>query len=369
MHDERTQLTTQAPQWGAPSNGMRGSMKAAAGLSALALALLAGHALRRRTNYSFRDRTVIITGASRGLGLELARQLAREGARLWLVARSSEALDRSAAELRQGGALVETLNIDLREEHEIDQLVSSVIQRDGVIDVVVNNAGTIVVSPFEHSHVEDFEDSLATHFWAPLHLIRKALPHMRRGGEGRIVNISSIGGRIGVPHLAAYAAGKFALTGFSESLRAELAKSGIYVTTVTPGLMRTGSYVGVQLRGQHEKELRWFAAMADTPLLSMPTSRAARQILAATRRGRAVVTPLWYARAAQIVDAVAPNTFAAVSSLLDRLVLPSPDPDPDGDNARRATAVDPGAVKATLSDERRRRFHQPTPNWSVENGA
>jgi short-subunit dehydrogenase len=347
---------------------MRGPMQAAAGLSALALALLAGHALRRRTSYSFRDRTVIITGASRGLGLELARQLAHEGARLWLVARSADALGRAAAELRQEGTFVETLNADLREERDIEQLVSRVIQSDRVIDVVVNNAGTIVVSPFEHAQIEDFEDSLATHFWAPLHLIRKALPHMRRGGEGRIVNISSIGGRIGVPHLAAYAAGKFALTGFSESLRAELVKSGIYVTTVTPGLMRTGSYVGVQLRGQHEKELRWFAAMADTPLLSMPTSRAARQIIEATRRGRAVITPLWYARAAQIVDAVAPNSFAAVSSLLNRMVLPSPDPTPNGDRARRATAVDPGALKATLSDERRRRFHQPAPNWSAEHG-
>ena len=331
----------------------------------MALALLAGHAVRRRITYSFRDRTIIITGASRGLGLELARQLAHEGARLWLVARSAEALGRAAAELRQGGTFVETVSVDLRQERDIDQLVSRVIQSDRAIDVLVNNAGTIVVSPFEHAQIEDFEDSLATHFWAPLHLIRKALPHMRRGGEGRIVNISSIGGRIGVPHLAAYAAGKFALTGFSESLRAELAKSGIYVTTVTPGLMRTGSYIGVQLRGQHEKELRWFAAMADTPLLSMQTSRAARQIIEATRRGRAVITPLWYARAAQIIDAVAPNTFAALSSLLDRTVLPSPDPTPNGDRARRATAVDPGALKATLSDERRRRFNQPAPDWSA----
>jgi short-subunit dehydrogenase len=364
MHDERTELTAPAPQSDAGGNGMRRPMQAAAGLSALALAFLAGHALRR-TGYSFRDRTIIITGGSRGLGLELARHLAREGARLWLVARSAEALDRAASELRQGGAFVETVTADLRTEGDIDQLVSRVVETDRVIDVVVNNAGTIVVSPFEHTTMEDFEDSLATHFWAPYHLIRKALPHMRRGGEGRIVNISSIGGRIAVPHLAAYAAGKFALTGFSESLRAELSKSGIYVTTVTPGLMRTGSYVGVQLRGQHEKELRWFAAMADTPLLSMQTSRAARQIIEAARRGRAVITPLWYARAAQIVDAVAPNTFAAVSSLLDRSVLPSPNPNPDGDSARRATEVDPGPVKATLSAERRRRFHQPAPDWSA----
>jgi short-subunit dehydrogenase len=335
------------------------------GLSALAAGLfLAGHALRRRRTYSFRDRTVIITGGSRGLGLELARQLAKEGARLWLIARSEEALSGAAAELRQSGALVETIAADLREERNIDRIVSRVTAKDPVIDVVVNNAGTIVVSPFEHVQPEDFQDSLATHFWAPMHLIRKALPHMRRHGEGRIVNISSIGGRVGVPHLSAYAAGKFALTGFSQSLGAELAKSGIYVTTVTPGLMRTGSYVGVRLRGQHHKELRWFAGLADAPMLSISAARAARQIIEATRRGRAAITPLWYARAAQMIEAVGPNTFAAVSGLVDRHILPSSDPKGSAaESARRASDVDPGLVKVTLSEERRRRFHQPAPNW------
>jgi short-subunit dehydrogenase len=343
---------------------MRRPTQTAVGLSAVALGLLlVSTRLRRQARYSFRNRTVIITGASRGLGLELARQLAHEGARLWLVARSAEDLDRAAAELRLTGTFVETIAADLRDEGDIDRVVSRIVQTDPVIDVVVNNAGTIVVSPFEHAQPEDFEESLATHFWAPFHVIRKTLPHMQRGGDGRIVNISSIGGRVGVPHLAAYAAGKFALTGFSESLRAELAKSGIYVTTVTPGLMRTGSYVGVQLRGQHQKELRWFAALADTPLIALQTSRAARQIIEATRRGRAAITPLWYARAAQIMEAVAPNTFAAVASLLDRRVLPSADSSPNAERSVRATDVDPGAVKATLSEARRRRYHQPTPAW------
>ena len=231
------------------------------------------------------------------------------------------------------------------------------------IDVLINNAGTIAVSPFEHAALEDFEDSLATHFWGPLHLIRECLPHLRRG-EGRIVNISSIGGRIAVPHLAAYAAGKFALTGLSETLRVELAKSGVAVTTVTPGLMRTGSYVNVRLRGDHPDEFRWFAAMSATPLTAKQTPRAAAAIIAACRAGRAALTPGWQARAAQVVASAAPNTFAAIAAAVDRRLLPGPTSERDADLPRSARHVDPGRVKALLDEDTRHEFHQPEPVWS-----
>ena len=138
---------------------------------------------------------------------------------------------------------------------------------------------------------------------------------MARDGEGRILNVSSIGGRIGVPHLAAYAAGKFALTGLSETLHAELRSHGVRVTTATPGLMRTGSYVNVSLRGDHAREFQWFTAMSATPLTSMRTDRAAAQMLAALRSGKAMVTPGAPARAATLAAALAPNPTAAVTSV------------------------------------------------------
>ena len=336
------------------------------GLSSLAVGLtLARRAWRAQTRYSFRGRTVLITGGSRGLGLALARQLAEEGARLWLVARSPQALHEAADELRAGGAMfVETIAADIRDEADIDRVVERVLRAGDVIDVLINNAGVIEVGPFEHAQIEDFEDSLNTHFWAPLHFIRKLLPHLRREGEGRIVNVSSIGGRVAVPHLSAYAAGKFALTGLSETLRAELLKSGIYVTTVTPGLMRTGSYVNVRLRGQHADEFRWFAAMMTTPLTSMQARRAASQILEAAREGRATVSPGWQSRAAQIVAAVAPNTTSAIEALADRSVLPPPSDQPEAERARVAADVDPGAVKALLPAQTRRTYHQQRPAWS-----
>ena len=333
------------------------------GLSSLALGLALARRLTRR-RYSFRGRTVVITGGSRGLGLAMARQLADEGARLWLIARSPQALHEAAEELRARGAMfVETIAADIRREDEIDGAVERILRGGDVVDVLINNAGVIEVGPFEHAQLQDFHDSLDTHFWAPLHFIRKLLPNIRREGEGRIVNISSIGGRVAVPHLSAYAAGKFALTGLSETLHAELRKEGIYVTTVTPGLMRTGSYVNVRLRGQHPDEFRWFAAMIATPLTSMQARRAARQILEAARQGRAAIAPGWQARTAQIAAAVAPNVTAGIEAAVDRAALPAP-VGPEGDHAQTAAHVDPGIVKGLLRPQTRRKFRQQRPAWS-----
>jgi short-subunit dehydrogenase len=343
---------------------MQATTRYALALSSVALGLAVGQrAWRRRAAYSFRDRTVLITGGSRGLGFEIARQLAAEGARLWLVARSPEALAAAAEPLRQAGAWVATIAADVRRESEIERVVQQVVRGGDVVDVLINNAGVIEVGPFEHAQVEDYEDSLATHFWAPLHFTRKLLPHLRRAGEGRIVNISSIGGRVAVPHLSAYAAGKFALTGLSETLRAELRKSGIYVTTVTPGLMRTGSYVNARLRGRHAEEFRWFAAMIATPFTSMDARRAAAQIIRAAREGRATVAPGWQARVAQVAAAVAPNAVAGIEGVVDRMALPAPVASPSAEQARVGADVDPGAIKGFLSSANRRRFHQPQPVW------
>ena len=126
----------------------------------------------------------------------------------------------------------------------------------------------IQVGPLEEMTVEDYEESMKVHFWAPFYLVEAVLPGMRQRQRGRIVNIASIGGKISVPHLLPYSASKFALVGFSEGLRAELAADRIYVTTACPGLMRTGSHVHATFKGQHKKEYTWFSIANASPLLS-----------------------------------------------------------------------------------------------------
>jgi NAD(P)-dependent dehydrogenase (short-subunit alcohol dehydrogenase family) len=332
-----------------PPAGPRYSLAyALAGLGAGAV--LASHLFSRRPPpYSFEGRTVLITGGARGLGFILARQLGLEGARVVLVSRSHDELQRAERRLTAEGIHAFALSADVRLEDHANAAVEAAVQQTGRLDLLVNNAGVIQATPFEHARLEDFDDSLRTHFWGPLYLIRAALPHLKRPGGTRILNVSSIGGRIGVPHLAPYCAGKFALVGLSEALRPELAKDDIWVTTATPGLMRTGSHGRVQIRGRHRAEARWFGLAVATPLSSMNADRAARQMIEACRRARAHVTPGTQARLGEAMNILAPELTSAISATLTRTVLPGPVGE-EGDRLREASEVGFGWVRPLMPD-------------------
>jgi NAD(P)-dependent dehydrogenase (short-subunit alcohol dehydrogenase family) len=200
---------------------------------------------KQAPKYSFQNKTVLITGGSRGLGLVLARKFAAEGARIAICARSEDELKRAKEDLESRGAQVLTIVCDVRIQHEVDRMIENVCNHYGQIDVLINNAGVIQVGPLEVQTKEDFEDAFAVHFWGPYYAMNAAIPKMRERGAGKIVNIASIGGKMSVPHLAPYCASKFALVGLSGAMRVELAKDNIDVTTVCPGLMRTGSHITV----------------------------------------------------------------------------------------------------------------------------
>src|SRR6478752_1169233 len=277
-------------------------------------------ALSFSRRYDFRNRLVVITGGSRGLGLVLARQLADAGAALVLCARDAEELEVAARELRQRTSFVATYTCDMSQADEITALFRRIRREVGSVDVLINNAGIISVGPMESMNLDDYERSMAVHFWAPLICTELVLPDMRRRGEGRIVNISSIGGEVGVPHMAPYSASKFALNGLSQSLRAELAKDGVYVTTVCPGLLRTGSPRNAMFKGQHRAEYAWFSIAGSLPLLSMNADRAARRIISACRYGQAKVTLSPFAKLAAVANTLAPELTADTSSLFASLL-------------------------------------------------
>ena len=300
----------------------------AAGAVTIGAALIT-RARRAGRRIDFNGKVVVLTGA-RGLALNIARQLAAEGARLLLAARDQGELDRARDELRERDIEVSTFRCDLMNRDQAVELVDQAVKRYGAIDVLINNAGVMQVGPLEHMTLGDFEEAMAVHFWAPLHTMLAAVPHMRRQGHGRIVNISSIGGKIGVPHLAPYCASKFALTGVSDALRAELAKDNIGVTTVCPGLMRTGSPFNAWFKGRHREEFTWFAVSDSIPGMSIDAARAAAQVIDACRHGDGELVITWPARLAIVANAVVPEAVAFGMSVANRL-LPGPTDDRSGD--------------------------------------
>src|SRR6266511_1287323 len=274
----------------------------------------------RTARYPLHDKVVLITGGSRGLGLVLARHICARGGKVALFARDPDELGRAKADLVPRGGKVLTIECDLLDAGQIQSAVRQVIDRFGKIDILINNAGIIEVGPVEHMTPEDFERAMRLHFWAPFELISQIVPEMRIWSGGRIVNISSIGGKVAVPHLAPYSASKFALTGLSDALRAELARDNIYVTTVAPGMMRTGSHVNAKFKGKHDSEFAWFGASAGAPLISMNADRAARKILAACRRGQPSLTLTFAARAAILGNALFPNLTGHMMKLVNRFL-------------------------------------------------
>src|SRR5438094_179616 len=201
----------------------------------------------RTARYPLREKVVLITGGSRGLGLVLARHICARGGNVALIARDAEELARAKSDLATRRSTVMTIQCDLLDSEQIQAAVRRVIDRFGKIDILINNAGIIEVGPLEHLMREDFERAIRLHFWAPFELISQIVPEMRIWGGGRIVNISSIGGKITVPHMASFSASTFALTGLSDAVRAELARDNIHVTKVAPGMMRTGSHVNAKV--------------------------------------------------------------------------------------------------------------------------
>ena len=273
---------------------------------------------RAEQQYPFFRKVVFITGASRGLGFILARQLAQQNARLAICARSEAELERAKSQLQQKyAAEVLCIPCDVTDPHQMRQAVEQVVQHYGRIDVLINNAGEIVVSPLQNNSLQDFDQLMKVHFYGPLYAMQAAIPFMQKEGEGRIVNISSIGGRLSVPHLLPYSASKFALSGLSEGVHSALKKENIHVTTVYPGLMRTGSPRNVKVKGQYEKEYQWFKLCDSIPGMSVNAERAAAQVLRACQRAEASLTISLPAKLAGALQGIFPGFTARLNTLVN----------------------------------------------------
>jgi len=248
-----------------------------------------------------------------------------------ICARSDEEVVRARDELRSYGVDVLGVQCDVTSRQQVTGMIEGLTRHFGSIDVLINNAGTIAVGPVETMTLADYEEAMRTHFWAPLYTTLAVLPQMKARQAGRIVNISSIGGKIAAPHLLPYSASKFALVGFSEGLRAELIKDNVYVTTVCPGLMRTGSPRNAFFKGRHRQEYSWFMISDSLPPASVSAQTAAKRIIRACRYGQAETTVSFPSYLATRFHGLFPGLTSELNAWINQML-----PEPGGIGTDRA---------------------------------
>ena len=289
-----------------------------AGAGGLALATRA--LLRRSRKIDLKGQVVVVTGASSGFGLIIARHAAKQGAKLVLAARGQEGLEAAASELRGLGVEVIIVPTDVSDEGQARNLIVRAIDHFGRVDILVNNAGIISVGPAATMTVDDYKAAMATNFWGELYPTLAVMPHMKAQGGGRIANVVSVGGKVAVPHLLPYSVSKFALTGLTEGLRAELAKDKILVTGVYPGTIRTGGHSHAEFKGNRNAEFTWFALSDTVPVVSTSADSAANALWNAVLHGDPEVVVGWNARLAVVFHNLFPEWTVELMSVVNRLL-------------------------------------------------
>jgi NAD(P)-dependent dehydrogenase (short-subunit alcohol dehydrogenase family) len=299
---------------------LRKRRKALAIAGGIGAGLVAAEVCRRLTLADLTGDVAFITGSSRGLGFLLAREFARKGCKVVITARDTGELARARRDLEREGFEVLAVMCDVRDPADIERAVQRARERFGRIDILVNNAGVIQVGPVQSMTAQDFEEAMEVMFWGMLYPTLAVLPEMLERRRGRIVNITSIGGKVAVPHLLPYDCAKFAAVGLSEGLHAELLRDGIRVTTIVPGLMRTGSFLNAFFKGRQDREYVWFSLGATLPVISMDAERAARQIVRATRRGEAERVLSLPANMLARVHGVMPGVISTLLGIVNALM-------------------------------------------------
>ncbi|MEV0896711.1 SDR family NAD(P)-dependent oxidoreductase [Actinoplanes sp. NPDC049802] len=271
--------------------------------------------------FAFAGRTCVITGAAGGIGAALALDLAKRHAELALVDRDTEGLERVTGLARElGAAGVTAYPVDLSDGGDRLDLAAEVSSRQGPADLLINNAGVTLLGTFEENGTADIDWLLEINLHAVIRMTKAFLPQLLGRPGSHLVNMSSLFGLFAPPGQVAYATSKYAVRGFTEALRHELAPRGVGVTVVHPGGVRTGIAAGARVSGpdpdgEQAEQSRRFAAAA----LTLPPEEAARQIVAAVRNRRPRLLITREAKAGDLLTRIAPARYWAFTERLGRL--------------------------------------------------
>ncbi len=280
--------------------------------------------LRAQRWIELHDRVVVITGSDSGFGLIQARQVAAQGAIVVLAARDPAALEAASdAVYREGAHAVLAVPTDVTKPGDAELLIDVTVERFGRIDVLINTAGQMIVGAEPTLTLDDLRSMMDVNFWGAVYTTRAALRHMRRAQFGRIANVSSIGGRFAAPHMQPYTISKFALTGFTKSLRPEALRDNIFVTGIYPSTIRTGGHRHAWFKGNQEAEYSWFSLGDVLPGVSTSVETAARKAIRAIQAGEPEVIIGLGARLKIAMDGLLPNWSAEMMDLLEN-VFPAP---------------------------------------------
>ena len=313
----------------------------------------------------------LVAGASRGLGLCVARELLNRGYRVVLTARHQPTLDDAARQLRDAGARADSIAthvMDVSDASSVRTAVAAIETEHGPLDVAIHVAGIIEAGPAQNTTLEHFHRAIDTMTWGPIHLADAVIPAMRERGRGRFGVVTSIGGMLSAPHLLAYSTAKFAAVGFTEGLAASLSGTGVTATVVAPGLMRTGSHHAAKFYGNRDAEYAWFAPAASLPLLSMDAQRAADRMVSGILAGKPYVILTPVAKLGARVHGLAPGLTTRLLGLTGRLL---PDAVPGEEQPRPGAELAPHASRTvrflTRLGERaaRRNLEKATPATST----
>jgi short-subunit dehydrogenase len=292
-------------------------------VAGLGIAYVASSLYKDINKYRLAGKVVLITGGSSGLGLVLARQLAEKGTILAICSRTSERNDRAEKELKGIGAEVLALTVDLSEPEKVAKMIKKIIAHYGHIDVVINNAGIIQAGPQEEMDLKDYHDAMNSNFWAPLHVMKAIIPHFKTQNSGRIVNVTSVGGKVSIPNMLPYSVSKHALVGLSEGMHAELKKDNIHVTTVVPFLMRTGSADHIIIKGSESESAGELMKEASQSILfAQDAEESAGKIIRAIEYGESEVALSVLSKAATVLQGIAPGWLGMIIGIATNYLKP-----------------------------------------------